>query len=256
MDLEREHEDLLTLLVEATRSVPRQARSPFLLVKTMGGQFLIHDGLPGQPEVSESDLQDLVEAGLLRRRTGSKGTPRYEVRPQGFTYYDRLKRQYSCQVERVQDEVRRYLDADAIPSTYRPAVAKWQRADDLLWSADPEAQLTNIGHICREAMQEFAQALVERLRPPDGDNLPSDPQKTVVRIRGCIKHLARRTGKSEAAWLDALIVYWGTVSDLAQRQEHGAEKEGEELVWEDARRLVFHSILVMYELVRAAERPR
>lgn len=255
MDLEPEHEELLALMVEATRAVPRQERRPFVLAKDMNGQSLTHNDLPRNLEVAESDLKDLVEAGLLRRGVSRKGTANYEVRPRGFSYYDQLKRQQAGQVERTEQDVRRYLDSVAIPDVYRAALAKWRRADGLLWSADTEDQLTNIGHICRETMQEFAQALVDEVRLPDAES-PRDPQKTVDRVRRCIKHLGKRAGATEVAWLEALLGYWGTVSDLAQRQEHGAGKEGEELVWEDARRLVFHTALVMFELIRAAERPR
>ena len=38
------------------------------------------------------------------------------------------------------------------------------------------------------------------------------------------------------------------MSDLAQKQEHGGQKEGEPLVWEDTRRIVFQTILVMFEI--------
>lgn len=50
--------------------------------------------------------------------------------------------------------------------------------------------------------------------------------------------------------LDALVVYWGTVHDLAARQEHGAAK-AVPLVAEDARRVVFQTAIVMFELDRA-----
>ena len=205
MDLEPEHEELLALLVEATRAVPRHERHPFLLAKTMGGQFLIHDALPGRPQVSEGDLKDLAEAGLLRRGIGSKGTANYEVRPRGFSYYDQLKRQQAGQVERTEQDVRRYLDSTVIPDVYQAALAKWRRADGLLWSADTEDQLTNIGHVCRETMQEFAQALVGKVRLPDAESIPRDPQKTVDRVRRCIKHLGKRAGATEVAWLEALL---------------------------------------------------
>jgi len=33
----------------------------------------------------------------------------------------------------------------------------------------------------------------------------------------------------------ALLAYFGTVSDLIQRQEHRAQKQGTPLNWEDAR---------------------
>jgi hypothetical protein len=51
----------------------------------------------------------------------------------------------------------------------------------------------------------------------------------------------------EKPFLEALIAYWGTVSDLIQRQEHGSQKEGKELVWEDGRRVVFQTAMVMLE---------
>ncbi len=51
--------------------------------------------------------------------------------------------------------------------------------------------------------------------------------------------------------LEALIVYWGCVLDIVQRQEHGATKEGEDLVWEDARRAVFNTLTVMFEIDNA-----
>lgn len=51
--------------------------------------------------------------------------------------------------------------------------------------------------------------------------------------------------------LDALLVYWGAVNDLIQRQEHGATKEGEALRWEDGRQVVFQTAVVMFEIARA-----
>ena len=48
--------------------------------------------------------------------------------------------------------------------------------------------------------------------------------------------------------LDALLAFWGTVSDLVQRQEHGALREGEQLVWHDGRRVVFLTMTVMHEI--------
>ncbi len=52
----------------------------------------------------------------------------------------------------------------------------------------------------------------------------------------------------------ALIKFWGTVSDLDQRQAHDATREGERLTKEDARRAVLFTLLVMLE-VDSALRP-
>jgi hypothetical protein len=46
-------------------------------------------------------------------------------------------------------------------------------------------------------------------------------------------------------------VYWGTVNDLIQRQEHGAQREGGALAWEDGRRVVFQTAIVMFEIDRS-----
>jgi hypothetical protein len=50
--------------------------------------------------------------------------------------------------------------------------------------------------------------------------------------------------------LKALLAYWGTVNDLVQRQEHGGQKEREPLKWEDGRRVVFQTAVVMFEIAR------
>jgi hypothetical protein len=69
--------------------------------------------------------------------------------------------------------------------------------------------------------------------------------------------------KTDREFAAALLAYFGTTSDLIVRQEHAARKEGERLVWEDARRVVFQTASVMFELDRflgtgreAAARPQ
>jgi len=54
---------------------------------------------------------------------------------------------------------------------------------------------------------------------------------------------------------EALIVYWGTVADLTQRQEHGAQRDQAPLTWEDSRRVVTQTLMVMYELDRELQTP-
>ena len=77
---------------------------------------------------------------------------------------------------------------------------------------------------------------------------PDTSGGTVDRVRAALA--AVQASESVAAQCDALVRYWGTTSDLAQRQEHGATREGEPLSSEDARRLIFHAALVMYEVDR------
>jgi hypothetical protein len=111
-------------------------------------------------------------------------------------------------------------------------------------ASGPVENATRIGHDCREAMMAFASSLAEQ----HGVGLDARPEQTVRKISAVVDHHRLVHGDTTAAFLDALIVYWGTVSDLAQRQEHGASKQGEPLGAEDARRVVFYTGLVMYEL--------
>ncbi len=108
------------------------------------------------------------------------------------------------------------------------------------------SRVHDIGHTCREAVQLFITDLVERHRPAA---IEPDPQKTVARLKTILATVDLPT--AVAAFLSALLAYFGTVNDLVQRQEHGAQKQGDPLTWEDARRVVFHCGLVMYELDRA-----
>ena len=118
--------------------------------------------------------------------------------------------------------------------------------------AEPQQQLTTVGHHCREAMQEFADALIKR-HNGEADAQP-DKTKTVARVRMVFNVYSGKLGDKEKAVLEALLNYWGTVADLTQRQEHGEQKEGEQLVWEDARRAVFQTLLVMFEVDKALSR--
>jgi hypothetical protein len=57
-------------------------------------------------------------------------------------------------------------------------------------------------------------------------------------------------GNAVAAHVASLLDYWESVSNLANRQEHRAAREGDELAAEDSRRLILHTIVVMHELDR------
>jgi len=147
--------------------------------------------------------------------------------------------------------VRQYLDADRFQRRYPEAYGKWAEAEELLWSSESESQFTTIGHLCREAMQEFAGALVRQHQMHDAD---PDKAHTIARIRCLLDSKKEQLGSTEMPFLDALLSYWRTVSNLAQRQEHGGQREGKPLVWEDARRVVFQCAVVMFEIDSALSR--
>jgi hypothetical protein len=244
--VEGEQEALLATMVEAERRVPREQNHPFILVRTHGeGCSLIHDGLRDDATIAAGDLRSLAEDGLLRRALGSTGSASYEVTNRGRAFYAWMKQRDGEPLERVEAETRRLIDGSGFRERHPAAHARWSQAEAALWGAETAAQFTDIGHACREAIQLFVTDLVERHGPKEVD---PDPQKTVNRLRAVVSK-AGLSG-SVAEFLEALLAYFGAVSDLAHRQVHGAQKEGTPLAWEDARRLVFQAAMVMFELDR------
>ncbi len=97
-------------------------------------------------------------------------------------------------------------------------------------------------------MQEFAASLAEKYILPE---VKENKSQDITRIKSILNFLSNRLGTTKKPFLDALLNYWGTVHDLIQRQEHGGQKEGKPLLWEDARRVVFQTAIVIYEIDNA-----
>jgi len=247
--LESEQKELLAYLVETMRSIPREQRSKFIVSQSNGGDELIYPGYPSKNrKIFIGDVEVLAHARLVTITQVSPYTINVNILPQGLAYYDHMKRQAAQPTANVETAMRMYLDSTTFQQKYPQAYKKWAQAEEMLWSSDSIDQLTTIGHLSREAFQEFAAALVIQQGLQD-----IDPNKAhdVNRIKAVLDKLANQLAQTEKPFLNALLEYWGVVSDLIQRQEHGAQKEGTELVWEDARRVVFHVAIVMFELDKA-----
>ncbi len=197
---------------------------------------------------SLSDAEVLASYGMLRR-TFSGILAVFSVMPRGIQHYQEIK-QRAPAVNTVEDAIQRFLTAPEFKLSHAVAYSKWEQACKALWGAESTEQLTTIGHLCREAMQEFASSLAVQHHI---DVSQIKPEKTVDRLRSILKSRGR-LGDTEAAFLDAVIPYWGVVSDLVQRQEHGGLREREPVTWEDARRVVFQTCVVMFELSRSLNR--
>ena len=245
--LEPVQEELLILIVEAVRNTPREERQKFFVIQLEGGvDFLHHPGMKkSENRIYYGDVEELGRQGLLAIGFEAGRTPNFDVTSLGFRYYEHLKRKKGEAVERVETTIREYLNVPEFRAKYPEAFAKWSSAEDLLWQTDTQQQLTTIGHLCREALQGFVTTLVERYQPPD---VNTDKTKTVARLKTVLGFNAAQLGATKKDFLEALLAYWGTVSDLIQRQEHGAYKDGEQLVWEDARRVVFQTMIIMFEI--------
>lgn len=235
---------LLRELADAARSVPRDQREFHVLPHLSG--CTLHG--PGQrtslSAAEERDIDDLAAAGLLRRRNRSQHSSSFTVAPEAYVFLQDTDSREP--LGRVEGEVTRYLDAPAFRDKYVMPYQRWQEAAQLLWGPHAENELTTIGHKTREAVREFASQLVKDYAV----STTTDPAKTVARLKAVVDAHRDRLGEARRHLLDALVSYWGEVNDLLQRQEHGGQKEGVPLAWEDGRRAVFQTALVMYEIDR------
>lgn len=250
--LEEEQKEFFIQIVETIKSIPRSKRTAMLLSNTYDGKKLIiatkdherHD----IKNIVDGDLDILTRNNLLDVSFTPQGSSKYVITPIGFEYYDWLMKEMGKPIERIEKRTLNYFDFEDFRKTYTKAYQKLKKAEEKLWSSDSEESFTTIGHLCREAMQEFADQLYYEVF---GEKLQSKKSKTVQRIRKVIQKRNSDVGSTVKSFLEALLPYWGTVSDLVQRQEHGAEKEkGEDINWEDSRRIVFQTVNVMYELHR------
>lgn len=250
LNLEADQEDLLVDLVEASRAVERGDRRPFYASRRLGSSFakVMHPGLASANyQTYPGDIEELGRVGLLRVSSQQHGYT-FDVAPLGFKYYEELRRRSGEATERVVAEMRHHIDSQSFRARCPIAYEKWERAESLLWSADSTEQLTAIGHYCREALQECVHALILERQP----SAPvADKPKTVARAKQLLASDEPDVGKTVSAYLEALLQYWGTVADLLQRQEHGGAKEGSALKWEDGRRVVVGTLIVMTEFVLA-----
>lgn len=251
--LEPAQRDLLLKLVEAARNVPNERRQEFYMDSIVGqGCVVSHPGLrEHKVTTSLGDLEILSKTGLLIKLGDTPGGYRFELTTSGYSLYSRIKRRLGQPVDRVVEMVKSYLDADQFRQNHPKAYSKWADAESRLWSTDAGTQLTTIGHLCREAMQEFATELVEKYQPP---NVSADIAHTKNRVGEVIKLKGSHLGDTEKPFLDALFGYWDQLIALIQRQEHGGQREKGPLVWEDARRAVFQTAVVMFEIDRALSR--
>lgn len=249
--LEPEQKELFITICETVKKIPRDERMDMLYAKyTVGGCLIIpsmNSGITEFEDVQSADMDEFSAKGLMRIRYSIKGTPNYNISPEGFLYYEWLMKQQGAPVERIEQNIRKYLDLESFCKRYAKAYEHLKLAEEKLWASDSERHFTIIGHECREAMQEFAAKLHSDVI---GEDLHADKINTVKRVRAVIEKKGAEKGTTVKPFLDALLAYWGTLSDLAQRQEHGAQKEGEPLTWEDARRLVFQTVNVMSEIDR------
>ncbi len=248
--LEEEQINLLCTLVEASRNVPREKRQKFHAVQTLGKHSadIIHEGLPKDfPGAYIGDIEILATEGFFNYGYGSHGTINFDIAPFGYKYYEYVMSHKGESTERVEISINNFIDSKYFQDKYSDAFQKWSESEKILWESETKKQYTVIGHLCRETIQIFASKLIDLIKP---DNYDNNTAHTISRLRSVFDHQKAQVGEAEMAFCESLLSYWGTVNDLIQKQEHGAQKEGKPLTWEDGRRVVFQTMIVMYEIDR------
>jgi hypothetical protein len=188
-------------------------------------------GRPVSPSYLRGKLAELGRTAGVQRRVTLEG-----LRASGKTHFTDPPASIELLIER-------HVSADAFRARHPEAHEKWSDAQ-VFFRVGPERYATQIGHNCREALAALANGLVRQYQiAPDGN------AGTVDKLRSVLAVSTR--SPTERRFVNALLSYWRSVSDLAQRQEHAGLHEGETPRAEDARRLVFQTLLVMYEVDRA-----
>lgn len=243
--LKPQQEKLLLELIHAERVAGESDRSPFYASQTFDGADVMHPGFPGRNHtIYWGDVQSLLQSGLLMPTKIDTNLVVFELAPEAYEYAKDVVG-VSSDEDPAEAMALAYIDASQFANRHPAAFDAWRKARDAVAVGGSETQLTEVGHWSREAMQAFTTDLVGSHGVRDAD---SDPAHTVARLRAVISQRPAETGETVAAFLAALVAYWGTLSDLVQRQEHGAQRDGEALGWHDARRIVFHTLAVMHEL--------
>jgi hypothetical protein len=209
-----------------------------------------HPGLPGGKLTAYQGDLDVLENQLLIHFRRSRSQALFDITPRGSKYYRDVAAEIGDPVKRVETAMLERLRFADFRARYPVAYDKWAAAEARLVQSATDEDLTVVGHLCREAIQGFVAGLVERYGVTDA---PDNVKSTKSRLRAVFKKRTA-TGETEGAVLEALGAYWDAVSDLIQRQEHGAERERGKLTIEDARRVVFQACVLMYEVDRSISR--
>jgi hypothetical protein len=234
--------EIIAHLVEREQAVARPLRRFFVTrpLGTFGAYNLSGAGLVGDYLVAPQDLRELIDLGFIRNDGGA-----LSVTHEGREHVHAIKRAGEP-LHHLEDEVTRYLGAHGFRERHPAAHESWAHAVALR-DEDPVANATRIGHDCRDAVALFV-AAVEQLAGTRAD-VPAE--RTIDRVMHVLRARAGEPGEAEADLLQALVAYWRAVVRLADRQEHGAEKEGTPLDADDSRRVVLHTAIVMSEIDRA-----
>jgi hypothetical protein len=149
----------------------------------------------------------------------------------------------------LEDYLRACLDDERFSSEYPVAHARWSEAAAILYDADVSDGMFAATAKAREALAAFASVLAGGYRPLASS--PGSEASTRARLAAWIESHRLALGDARCELLEALLQYWRALNDGPRRHAHDAHDVGDELRWEDARRVVVLTALVMVEIDRS-----
>jgi hypothetical protein len=213
-----------------------------MLVELLGGSSFF----PGHDlQVERSDLEQLAGKSYLHARTGPGGLLSVSVTAEGYAYYEAHQGEHHP-AEQLAARVREYVDTTAA-AAYPEAAVRLHEAAKELWAARRDADVTPVGFKCREALQCFAQTYYTRFYPRATAE-PLAKEKTGDLVSKVVRHLQQERGETDTFFDDALYQFWRRLIDLNQKVVHNVTTPARPLTWEDGRRVVLYSYLVIGEL--------
>jgi len=145
--------------------------------------------------------------------------------------------------------LRAYLEDERFRSEYPAAYARWSEAAAILYDEDASEGIFAAGAKARETLAAFASVLAGGYRPLASS--PGSEASTRARLAAWIQSHRQALGDARCELLEALLQYWRALNDGPRRHSHDAHDVGDELRWEDARRVVVLTALVMVEIDRS-----
>jgi integrase-like protein len=199
---------------------------------------------PMFPAVSKGSIGNPLNTAYVREMLREQA---HRLRIEKRVTAEGLRRTYEAQqADRstgINNRIGAYVDEEEFRRDYPGAYEKWRDALEF-FVVNPERHATRIGHGCREALMTFADEVVTTMGINSAD---AKPNETIKKIRAVLASSENMSDKTR----ELVLAYFGTASDLTQRQEHGALRENEPLTANDGRRVVFHTMLAMYEVHEA-----
>ena len=149
--------------------------------------------------------------------------------------------------ENVEDYLRAYLADERFKSTYLRASELWSHAASTLYREGSKGEVLVAARKAREAMREFASALAEPHEPSSPDSTTAEADH----LSSLIDAYRPRFGDSRCDLLQSLFQYWRVLDGVANGHGRDSRGGGEPLRWEDGRRIVVLTALVMVEVDRS-----